>query len=279
TAQIEHRKEVADDWYEENGATVLFGGLPITWMPRRSQEVNSLYIEGFIPVVAPARNVPLVHQLELQASVRRDEYEVTSTGDRFGAETREGPFPDATFFTNEFASTDYLIGLRYSPVPDVTLRTSFGTGFIAPGLGQITPLISTAMLPVPVDALNPPDPLRGGTRVPVPRTQITAGNPDLQPEESETWSIGLIFMPRFLKNLRISTDYTRIRKTDEILFPNLLLIMQNEAALPGRVVRGPNLPDDPPGWAGPVTHIDASALNISGAAVDAYDFQVDYAFY
>src|SRR5690606_21889241 len=33
------------------------------------------------------------------------------------------------------------------------------------------------------------------------------------------------------------------------------------------------------GWAGPVTHIDASALNISRAAVDAWDSQVDYAWH
>lgn len=39
------------------------------------------------------------------------------------------------------------------------------------------------------------------------------GNPDVLPERSETLSAGVIFTPRWVSDLRISVDWTRIEST------------------------------------------------------------------
>jgi hypothetical protein len=79
-----------------------------------------------------------------------------------------------------------------------------------------------------------------------------------------------------LKGFRFSIDYTQIRKSGEIRAPAIAEIINNEAAYPGRVIRGPNLPTDQPGWAGPVTSIDVSLVNVAATTMRAVDFQADY---
>jgi len=88
--------------------------------------------------------------------------------------------------------------------------------------------------------------------------------------------MGVILTPRFLPNFRMSLDYTRIDKTNEFMFPVLQYVINNEDLLPGRIVRGPTRSQDPAGWAGPITSIDVSILNLATTAVQAYDLQADY---
>jgi outer membrane receptor protein involved in Fe transport len=86
----------------------------------------------------------------------------------------------------------------------------------------------------------------------------------------------MILTPSFIPRFRFSADFTRIKKTNEIQAPTFQFILDNEDSLPGRIVRGPNLPGDQPGWAGPITLFDATLINIASTRVDAYDFHADY---
>lgn len=52
-------------------------------------------------------------------------------------------------------------------------------------------------------------------------------------------------------------------------------IVNLEDSFPGRVTRGPSIPDEPAGWAGQITAIDASAVNVANSLVEAFDVQVD----
>src|SRR5690606_15570048 len=110
----------------------------------------------------------------------------------------------------------------------------------------------------------------------LPITRITGGSPGLKPEQSESVSAGAIFTPRFLPELRLSVDYTRIEKIDEIQTPSNAFLFEYEDQLPGRIIRGDNLPGDPAGWAGPVLVFDLTRVNIAKTSVEAFDFQVDY---
>jgi outer membrane receptor protein involved in Fe transport len=101
--------------------------------------------------------------------------------------------------------------MRYSPIKDVVLRGSYGTGFLPPSISQI---VSSA--PVNFDIFAS-DPKRGGGAPQIINTSlIFSGNPNLRPERSHSLSLGAILQPRFIENLRLSVDYTRIKKTDEI---------------------------------------------------------------
>jgi outer membrane receptor protein involved in Fe transport len=109
-------------------------------------------------------------------------------------------------------------------------------------------------------------------------TQISGGNPDLKPEQSRSLSLGLILAPRFIPNLRASIDFVSIRKSDEIntLPGGIGGFIQREQDFPGRIIRGPNQPGDLPGWAGPITQIDLTLLNLSSTRVRAWDLSLDY---
>ena len=111
----------------------------------------------------------------------------------------------------------------------------------------------------------------------MPYNVISGGNPNLKPESSKSVSAGLVLTPHWVKRLRLSIDYTRIQKTNEIVSPgNVQAVINNEALYAGRVVRAANLPGDPAGYAGPITLVDASNNNISKSQVQAWDFQMDY---
>jgi outer membrane receptor protein involved in Fe transport len=86
----------------------------------------------------------------------------------------------------------------------------------------------------------------------------------------------VIFTPRFVPGFRLSIDYTRIEKVDEIQTPQPQFLLDNEDSFPGRIVRGSNLAGDPPGWAGPITSFDMTLINIAKTSVEAYDVQAGY---
>lgn len=248
------------------GSRAASASFPFFLAPDRSRRVYSGYLEAKIPLFGAEQRMRLGESLELQLAVRHDDY----TTEGASSVSSTGPVPRAT---NRVSSTDPTIALRWTPVRDVSLRASYGTGFLPPDTSQLTG--STA-----VAAQTVIDPRRGNTSISVPGPQIQInGSPDLKPEQSETWSAGLIVTPRILPGLRISADYTRIEKSDNIT--NLFTaqpIVDNEAFLAGRVTRGANLPGDQPGWAGPILAVDARILNLSAAELEAVDFQADYSF-
>jgi outer membrane receptor protein involved in Fe transport len=237
------------------------------YFPGKSQDVMSAYVELKAPLIA-GETVGAESKLELQIAGRYDDYSVTgATGYVF-----DGSGAVVERVTSDASSFNPTLGLRFQPFEDVMFRASWGTGFLPPSVSQIFP--------------NPPslelmsegiDPLRGNTPA-GPYETVYGGNPALTPEESESFSVGAVLRPRFIEGLRLSVDYSRIRKTDNIVELTAQQILDNEALLSNRVTRGEPLPGDPAGWAGPVTLLDASLINISRARVEAYDFALDYNF-
>lgn len=270
TALVEHRKEEALNGYVD----FEFQTPPSQLYPHRSQETNSYYLEAHLPILGQGQLWDALQGFELQGSVRHDDYKTRSTSDRPGAETRDDTFPPASYFTNRVSSTDYTVGFRFAPLRFLALRASAGTGFLPPTLNQIAPVVGVRTSSVSVN-----DPLRGNTDtyVGVPFTIVSGGNEDLLPEESESWSAGLILSPEFLGSFRMSVDFTRIRKKNEFYFPSFDLLVANESLFPGRITRGEKLPTDPADWAGPITQVDTTYINLSSASSASYDFQIEYA--
>jgi len=235
-----------------------------TYAPSRSQSVKSVYLEAKVPLVSARNGYAGLRELELQLAGRWDDYETngSSGGDAGGATL------PVTRSRNRIESTNPTIGVRYRPAADVMLRASYGTGFLPPEVTQLTPS-GSPFTSVAVD------PRRGNTST-GSINALSGGSPTLQPEESESWSGGVVFTPRFTPGLRISVDYTRIHKTDNITVFDVQGVLNNEAYLPGRVTRGGTLPDDPAGWAGPVTFVDTSFVNAAAARIESYDLAVDY---
>lgn len=270
TALIERREEEAKTAYLRS----IYG---TNINPARTQSVNSGYIELRAPVISTENAVPFIRELELQASVRHDRYKtrVASPTDVFAPAGTTLVEPDWEYSSVRMNSTDYTFGARWALAPDISLRASYATGFLPPSIGQLVPYTD----PNYTLAIGT-DPLRGSRYIggEIPFHYTLLGNPRLRPEQSKSLALGLIFTPRFLPGLRLSVDYTRVKKSDEIISPSPETIAAHPGLFAGRIERGPNLPGDPEGWPGPITRLDATLVNIASSRVQAFDFQADYDF-
>lgn len=266
TGLVSQRRDEVPGIQTDYGA--FYGPERYGYFHSRSQITNSVYVETLVPLFSGAQNVFLLHSLEAQLSARWDRYETTTSPEVYFA-APDGPRPDPEEETSKLESTDYTVGLKYMPVADLSIRASYATGFLPPNLTQLFGFrLDTAMIY--------PDPLRGNTRSFTPMTLLVGGNPEAEPEQSKSQSIGVVYTPSFVPGLRISADFVRIEKTDELVTLDATQILLNEALFPGRVIRGANRPGDPPGWAGVVTTLDASLINAANSLVEATDLQVDY---
>lgn len=275
TALLEYREERLSNSLI---TSTSLGVASMTYTPPASRNVSSAYLEARIPIVAPRMAPPFAHSLDLLASVRYDDYTLVASSGFFPIAAGSPP-PAVAFGRSELSSTDYTLGLRYEPVEGLILRGSYATGFLPPGISQLTGF-EDPFAPGDIISFQLVDPRRGNTLVAGelgPVIVISGGNDQLRPETSESLSAGFVATPGWLPGARFSVDYTRISKRNEITTPVLQFVLSNEALLPGnRITRGPNLPGDPAGWAGPITRIDGTLVNLLNSRVEALDVRFDY---
>ena len=253
----------------ENVQTGSFGpGLDYTLTNyARSQRVVSAYLETRLPLVSELNARPGVRFLEVQLAGRHDRYESVGTNASFSLT----PSPRLDF-RNEVSSTNPTIGLRYGFVPDITLRASYNTGFLAPSVSQL----SVERTVYDAGGAGVVDPARGGESVGV--LTIVNGSNDLKPEKSKGWNVGLILEPRFAPGLRLSVDWVWIEKTDNLDYPPFFDTqdqVDSEALLPGLIVREAPQPGDPYG-VGRISEIHPGLRNFARKTVEAFDFALDY---
>ncbi|MBB4212474.1 TonB-dependent receptor-like protein [Rhodothalassium salexigens DSM 2132] len=211
-----------------NGANFLFVTAPI----------DDFFGERDVYSFFGELQVPILDNLELSAALRYEDY---------------GGFIGDT--------VDPKIALLYQPVPDLSLRGSWGTAFRAPSVfqqfGNQTSLNSVF------------DPVEGGESF----IAITsAGNPDLKPEESETFNLGVTYTPRQLAGLEFNVDYWNFDFDDVItqqqpeeLAARTVNTPNNE--IPGVVERGPT---------GGLNFIRTEFVNRGGIKTDGFDIGVSY---
>ncbi len=249
--------------------------------PRGERNLSG-YIEATIPLFSAANALPGLRALDIQASYRRDERTTRALAESaFSFQTSpspDGPFTngDTEYLESEVVANQYTFGIRYQPVESVALRASYGEGVLPPSLSQLVP-----RLVYDLDYGNFSrilDHKRGNEQVILLNSRQQQGNPDLLPESSRSVSAGAVFTPAILPGLRLSIDYTRIEKSDEISFGNVITLAELEEFFPGRIVRAPLTPEDQAlGFTGGViTDLNDSQINISQTKVEAVDIQADY---
>lgn len=272
STSAQYREERILSSVRTNATAAAFGYL---WDPPVGLESRAYVAELRVPVFAETEAAGWRRGLEFQVAVRRDE--ATSSGlvatSSVPVAGPSGPFPTIPYVERDYAATKSTVGFRYTPVKDIALRASWGTGFLVP---SITNLSTSAPVSIPLFLM---DPKRGNLVSPDPIQLLLGGNPNVRPEESESTSAGVIITPRFLPGLRLSIDFTRIIKTDEISgLPSFDAMLAYEDRLPGLIVRAPLTPADQAlGYTGGViTQMDFRAFNLAGKRVTAWDFQVDY---
>jgi len=148
--------------------------------------------------VALEMTFPVLKNLEIGAAIRYDDYS------DFGG------------------TTNPKISFRYTPVDMLLIRGSYNTGFAAPTLTQLyAPNATTFTATRYNDPVLCPNGIPNAALGAVPSRdcgiqfqQLTGGNVDLQPEESDAWTVGFVLQPT--PEFSFGFDYWNYTITDSI---------------------------------------------------------------
>lgn len=191
---FEYRKDKG--WLEPDSLLVAGDALGNAQDPvSGSIEVAEVYGEIHIPVI---RDVPLIESLDVDFALRYSDY------DLFGGDE------------------NYKIGLNWQVFPDLKLRGTYSTAFRAPSVTELYSGVSEGQIPTtdPCSnwaSLDPSSIVYQNCQtygVPASYTQFGSviltdqgGNPDLEPEDAKTFTIGVVLQPRFMEGFSLTVDY------------------------------------------------------------------------
>ena len=226
-------------------------------------ENSAWFFELSVPLVGEANSRPGVHGLRLYAAGRYDEYEI------------EGPFEGILQPASNRTFDDFVtkLGVVYYPVENLKLRATWGQAFLAATLPELFGPVNEYTFFRFLDPLNPVE--NGGPFASVFPTTVLGGNPDLQPQTSDTTTVGFEFTPAAMSGLYLSATYS---KTEfEGLIGSLssafgwppVYAFENWQQFPDLIRRDAD---------GVLTYLSLQSINLSARTSEALDFDVRYAF-
>ena len=257
----------ADQLAGAGGATIGISG---------GTQVEELFFEGRVPL---AQDRTGAESLSFDTAYRYSDY-----GDGVQTDT-------------------YKLGLEWAPVQDVRLRGSYQRAVRAANIVELftaqgfnlfdsngDPCGETAQNPGPDDpapiasleecvATGMPAAQFGAGALDSPAGQynfLQGGNLNLTPEESDTYSYGVVFTPRFAPGLAVTIDYFDIKIDDTIsTFGQVntwtACYQNNDPAACGRINRNPNGQL----WVGQ-GHVEDVNINIGSLQTKGYDLNMTY---
>ena len=197
----------------------------------RSRNVSGVFAE---------LSAPITKQLELQAAVRYERYQVTGS------------------------ATSPKLGLKYVPMKALLLRASVGAGFRAPSLSDLYRPVNQGTAATLVDPVClAADPSNTVTDCSDTWKTLTFSNAKLKPERSRQFSLGAVLEPQ--RGLTVNVDYWNIKKTDLISTIGVDSILANLDKYGSLVVRDED---------GNIDHIDLVKENRGGQKVTGLDLGI-----
>lgn len=277
-AGVEGRKETYSYTADSNLESGNFAGSGSESPPiDESIGVREFYTESNIPLMADAG--PL-NQFDVQLGYRLSNY------DLFGSANSYKIGFGANFFDSKYrVRGGYNRAIRAPGLNDLYLPQAIGLwSGQDPCAGVIDTNPNTVSPEYTVDqcALTGLDPAQYGSVAANPASQynqISGGNPDLEPETADTWTIGLTATP--IKRLDIAIDYFDIEISDAlggVGARNLIDIcaLTGNADACGRINRGANgdlFRGSDPATAG---HVVNPVENLGGIKLRGIDTSASY---
>jgi len=250
------------------GSIVWAGGLDYQLHPNldAARNTTELFGEVVIPVL---KDLPFAKRLEFEGAYRFSHY-----SDNPNTQT-------------------WKVGGTWEPVDGLTLRGVYSHSVRVPNFGELFSPVSS------VTFGNIDDPCQAGlitqnanraancaaimpgVALPLPRPNSNApsirggGNPSLTPEKSNSYTLGVILQPKFLRGLDVTVDYWNI-KIDNVItalpYLTLLNLCVDSPGGPNQaycqfVTRNPN---------GEVASVQAQFANLAGRTASGIDFGVNY---
>lgn len=158
-----------------------------------------------------------------------------------------------------YNTLDPKIGLIFQPVPELTLRATYGTSFRAAGLIQtFGSAISSQQITQPgFGTFNP--------------LLLTQPNPNLRPETADVLTAGATIAPT--RHLRFSVDYWRIDFRDLVVLESAQAVVNAWAASGGMVNAGRITT-----LGGQISSVAINFINASSLYTDGIDASVAFDF-
>ena len=221
-----------------------------------NRRVFSLFTEALVPLVASDTQT-----LDLGLALRYENYQDESDNGKR---------------SNHYDALVYRTTLHYSPHEAVKLRAAFGTSFRAPTLTESYGGDNFA---------NPiyNDPL--GLTAPSSRVNtFVTSNPELDPEKSTNFNLGIKFEPSPGRGWSASMDYYHIQTKDVIANGAQYFVDQNASGQgPGFGTPGNFDPDAPfadqivrNGATGALASINSAWFNAAESITDGIDYRLTY---
>jgi iron complex outermembrane recepter protein len=177
------------------------------------RKTYAFYAEARLPVFGGDFTAPGLHALEFTAAAR---------------------FED--FLDNDTNVLVPKFGVRWQPFDDsLTVRATWGEGFHEPSLIEL--------FGIPIQGITAVHDPVTDTDVPgVPF--ITRSNPNLQPEDSRSFTAGIVYTPKFVTSLTLTIDLYDIESTGRTIIPDFQNVVNRSVTgnlLPGEtIVRNPD---------------------------------------
>lgn len=274
-AGYEHRSEdgqfdpdafIAAGLSTGNGAKPTAGGYSL----------DEVYLELAVPVLS---DVPGAKLLDFSLATRYSDY--SNFGDTLNSK----------------------FGFRWKPIDDLLIRGNWSEGFRAPTINNLyagatdsfesyvdpcsahasmrsNPQVAArcAAEGVPVGFVQPGD---GSSRQTLEPFTWTS-NAGLNPETSETRTLGFVYNPSWLEGFDISLDWWKVEIENAISRPEAQFILDKcyagtageQAIYCGLYSRDPAYPGDP----NIITHMEMPLLNLASYDVEGWDMTVHYKF-
>ncbi len=268
--------------------------------------VAEAFTEVNIPII---QDVPFIQDFSINGAYRRSMYTVD----------------DLDGNTNSFDTNTFHAGVAWRPIDDIRLRAQFQRAVRAPNVIELFTGQDTGLFDLQAGPNGLGDPCAGdfdpNTPIPEPSASfeqcvntgvtpfvddgvatpgeygtiedsaafqfnsITGGNPDLEPESSDTITAGIQITPRWIDNLTVSVDYFNISVTD-FINPIPPAVSLSECINTGNAAFCDLIQRDAFGTLfltnttadGEVAGITATDVNIAEFNTSGLDFNIQYAF-
>ena len=232
-----------------------------------SRKIESGYAELLVPLFGTPNRRPGIERLTFSAAGRFEHYE--KLGSTFNPK----------------------VGLIWSPVKGLDLRSSYATSFRAPLLSESLGFYNVFLLPTSAFYIDPNQAPAGVGAA------LVGSNPLVSPEKSRSFTAGAELAPPSLPGLRLSATYYAIRFTNRIALPTEQIAVVGDPALEPIITRNPPVssvsslfagaaqvldfsgPGFTPGNATPsdvIVIVDARTSNTAESRTSGLDLGADY---
>lgn len=246
--------ELREEWIETPGDDFYAGYLGT---PRPTRDLTAYYFETTVPVVGVANSLPFLQGLVFSLQARYDDYSLEGS-----VENDENGAP--ILRTADFSNTVVRVGTAWTPSDTLVVRASRSEAFKPPSFLSVFGGTNRSR-----QSNSVYDPLRDPPWVP---GIISFGpNPDLLPESSTNWTVGLEWTPRAVEGLQVKTAWSRIDLEDRVASGSELsglLPAEVYGNLPEFFVRDAN---------GNLIESISRSVNIARRSDERLDLEVSYA--